>query len=212
MKKHRNKYTLLLACLLVTVAIVVSGTIAYLFTASDPVTNTFKAVLPGIEIPEEMKGTIKENATIKNTGEVDSFLRARIIVTWQNDNGEVYPEVPVLDTDYTMSNGANWQKVDVGNSFYYYYKKIAAPGQPAVTQGTNKEIVYGTGVTADDMLIIRAEVKKEAPAAGYTLHIEILGQAIQANPIEAVQETWGMTYTAANGTGSWSTYSAGSSK
>mgnify|MGYP003295933686 CR=1 FL=1 len=54
MKKHRNKYTLLLVCLLLTVAIAVSGTIAYLFTSSDPVVNTFTPVLPEIEIPEDM--------------------------------------------------------------------------------------------------------------------------------------------------------------
>ena len=191
MKKHKSKYTALLVCLLLTVAIAVSSTIAYIFTTSDPVTNTFKPVLPGIEIPEEMNGTIKENATIQNTGEVDSFLRAKIVVTWQNDKGEVYPEMPIHGTDYTMSNGNNWVLLDEADG-YYYYNKVAAPGQPSVTK-ENGEIVYGTGVTEADMLIVRAEVKGQAPAEGYTLHIEILGQAIQAVPTEAVQKAWGVT-------------------
>lgn len=201
MKKHRNKYTLLLVCLLLTVAIAVSGTIAYLFTSSDPVVNTFTPVLPEIEIPEEMNGTIKENATIQNTGDVDSFLRARIVVTWQNENGEVYPETPDLNSDYTMQNGANWQEVDG----CYYYKKVAAPGEPAVTKDA-----AGIVQNPDDMLIINARVTAEAPAEGYTLHIEILGQSIQAQPLAAVQEAWGMTYTEANG-GTWAAYDAGNS-
>ena len=209
MKNCKRKYAVLLVCLLLTVAVVVTGTIAYIFTTSDPVTNTFKPVLPGIEIPEEMNDTIKENATIQNTGEVDSFLRAKIVVSWQNDDGEVYPSIPILgeasnpDADYTMVNGANWQKV----GDYYYYNKIAAPGQPAVTE-ENDEIIYGTGVTEADMLIISAEVIGDAPAKGYTLHIEILGQAIQAQPLDAVKEAWGMTYAEANGTGVWSEYNS----
>lgn len=205
MKNNKRKYTLFLVCLLLTVAIAVSGTIAYIFTTSDPVTNTFVPVLPKIEIPEEMNGTIKENATVKNTGDVDSYLRAKIVVTWQNDNGEVYPEVPILDTDYSMSNGTNWLKV----GDFYYYNKVAAPGQPAVTKNeTTEEIEFGSGVEEADMLIIKAEVKGKAPVEGYKLHIEILGQSIQSTPAEAVQEAWGMTYTEADGTGTWSAYAA----
>lgn len=188
MRKRKTKYTALLVCLLLAVAIAVSGTIAYIFTSSDPVINTFTPVIPEIEIPEEMNGTVKQNATVQNTGDVDSYLRAKIVVTWQNDNGEVYPEVPELGEgkDYTMTNGANWQLHKDG---YYYYKKVAAPGQPAVMK--NGDVVDNP----EDMLIIRAEVIGKAPAEGYTLHIEILGQAIQSEPIEAVKETWGVNIT-----------------
>lgn len=195
MRKQKTKYTVLLACLLVTVAIAVSGTIAYLFTSSDPVVNTFTPVTPDIEIPEEMNRTVKEKATVQNTGDVDSYLRAKIVVTWQNSNGEVYPEVPVLKTDsnaegdYTMSTGAHWIQHTDG---YYYYYKVAALGQPEVTK-KDGSIEYGEGVTDDDMLIIRAEVVGEAPAEGYTLHIEILGQAIQAEPVDAIKDAWGVT-------------------
>ena len=196
MKKHRNKYTLLLVCLLLTVAIAVSGTIAYLFTASDPVVNTFTPVTPEIEIPEKMEGTVKEKATVQNTGDVDSYLRAKIVVTWQNSDGEVYPKIPVLketsdaEGDYTMSTGAHWKWHSDG---YYYYYKVAAPGEPAVIKKDDGSIEYGVGVADDDMLIIRAEVVGEAPAEGYTLHIEILGQAIQAEPVDAIKDAWGVT-------------------
>lgn len=192
MKKHKTKYTALLVCLLLAVAIAVSGTIAYIFTSSDPVINTFTPVTPEIKIPEEMKETVKQNATVQNTGDVDSYLRAKIVVTWQNKDGEVYREVPKLGTEYTMTNGTNWALHKDG---YYYYKKVAAPGQPAEIKNADGSITYGDGVTENDMLIIRAEVIGEAPAEGYTLHIEILGQAIQAEPIEAVKEAWRVNIT-----------------
>ena len=44
MKRKNRKYTLLLVCLLMTVLVVVGGTIAYIFTESDPVVNTFTPV------------------------------------------------------------------------------------------------------------------------------------------------------------------------
>ena len=139
MRKQKTKYTAFLVCLLLAVAIAVSGTIAYLFTSSDPVVNTFTPVTPEIDIPEEMNGTVKEKATVQNTGEVDSYLRAKIVVTWQNGNGEVYPKVPELGEgkDYTMTNGSNWQLHKDG---YYYYKKVAAPGQPEVTKRADDSI------------------------------------------------------------------------
>ncbi len=205
MRNCKRKYTVLLVCLLLTVAVVVSGTIAYIFTTSETVTNIFHPVTSQIDIPEEMHGTVKQNATVQNTGTVDSFLRARIIVTWQNEKGEVYPVVPNLVTDYTMLNGANW----VQNGEYYYYNKIAAPGQPAVTKDTNGNVTYGEGITQEDMLIIKAEAVGKSPAEGYTLHIEILGQSIQSTPSAAVQEAWGMTYTASGDTGTWSAYPPG---
>ena len=191
MKNNKRKLSTLTVCLLLTVLLTVGGVIAYIFTLSDAVTNTFNPVLPKIEIPEEMKDYVKENATVQNTGEVDSYLRAKIVVTWQNAAEEVYPATPQLGTDYTMKIGDNWVKV----GDFYYYNKIAKPGQPAVEK-VDGEIVYGEGVTAADMLIVKAEVKAKAPAEGYKLHIEILGQGIQSEGVNSttgetpIQEAW----------------------
>ena len=187
MKNNKRKLSTLTVCLLLTVLLTVGGVIAYIFTLSDAVTNTFNPVLPKIEIPEEMKDYVKENATVQNTGEVDSYLRAKIVVTWQNAAEEVYPATPQLGTDYTMEIGDNWEKV----GDFYYYNKIAEPGQPAAVKDTS-----GVITNPEDMLIVKAKVNGKAPAEGYKLHIEILGQGIQSEGVNSttgetpIQEAW----------------------
>ena len=187
MKNNKRKLSTLTVCLLLTVLLTVGGVIAYIFTHSDAVTNTFNPVLPKIEIPEEMKDYVKENATVQNTGEVDSYLRAKIVVTWQNAAEEVYPATPQLGTDYTMEIGANWEKV----GDFYYYNKIAEPGQPAAVKDAS-----GVITNPEDMLIVKAKVEGKAPAEGYKLHVEILGQAVQADGVDnitgntPIMETW----------------------
>ena len=201
MKRKKSKYTLMLVCLLVTVSIVVGGTIAYLFTESDPVVNTFTPVEVDNEIHEVLNGDVKKDVQIENTGTTDAYIRAKVVVTWQNEDGEVYPVMPLSNLkdadnpDYNIAyNTTDWSQMPTQDGDgYWYYNASVAPD--ALT--TN--------------LIVSATPIKEAPAEGYTLHIEILSQAIQSAPASAVQEAWGMTYTEANGTGTWAAYDAGNS-
>lgn len=46
---------------------------------------------------------------VKNTGNTDAFIRAQIVVTWKDANGNVSATKPVEDTDYTMTlNTTDW--------------------------------------------------------------------------------------------------------
>ena len=172
--KDKKKLSALAVCLLLTAMLTIGGTLAYLYTSTEPVINTFQPVTPGIDIPEELTENVKKNATVRNTGTVDSYLRAKIIVTWQNSTGDVYYVQPTKD-DYSITIGANWKLV----GDYYYYKDVAAPGRPS-------------NARPEDCLIVEAKPLNPAPADGYTLHIEILGQAVQATPETAIQESWGI--------------------
>lgn len=182
MKKHRNKYTLLLACLLLTVAIAVSGTIAYIFTSSDPVVNTFTPVTPDSEIFETFKDNVKSNVVVKNTGEVDSYIRAKVVITWQDGAGNIYPVAPIKDTDYTISylsvkdpttgtvtTTTGW--ILSADGFWYYKKPVAAGASTTYLIGEARQI-------------------KECKDTNYKLHIEILSQAVQSTPPAAVVEVW----------------------
>lgn len=180
MKRKNRKYTLLLVCLLLTVLVVVGGTIAYIFTESDPVVNTFTPVEVDNEIHEDLDGNVKENVQIKNSGTADAYIRAKVIATWQNSAGEVYPVKPVANVendtsyDYTISfNDEDWTEIPTEDG-YWYYKTSVAPGKFTTS------------------LITSATPAKAAPADGYNLHIEILSQAIQSEPDTAVKEAWGV--------------------
>lgn len=147
----------------------VGVTIAYLSTKTENVVNTFE---PG-EVPptinETFTGTLKEDVTVTNNGNVSAFIRAAIIVTWQDSEGNVAAVPPVENEDYEISFGSDWTKQE--KSDFYYYKAAVAAG------GTTTE------------LIEKAYQLKEY--SGYQLHIEIVTQTIQSNPASVAEEAWG---------------------
>lgn len=182
--KTTQRISIFVLCFLWVSIMAVVGTVAYLFTATPSVVNTFTVPSDGSSIKEKIEGNVKKEVVIANTGDVDSFIRAKVIFTWQNEDGQVHPTA-VATGDYQIT----WNTVDeagkwsVVNGTYYYNGVVeaAAQTQPLFTECTPA---------------------KAAPEEGYTLHVEILSQSIQSDPATAVQSAWGMTYS----NGAWSTY------
>lgn len=175
---RRSKQLLLLAAVIVLLAGVVSGSLAYLAADTTPVENTFTRGIVSCEIVEpgfkQGESAEKENVTIRNTGNTDAYIRARIVVTWQDENGNIYSKAPVAETDYTIEYAQNTSWVRNGD--YYYYTTAVAPDE------------------CTEVLIKKCApmAKVEAPD-GYTFHVEILADAIQSYPDEAVGEAWGVS-------------------
>lgn len=173
-RKHlrKSKPSLLLITLVVLLGVLVGSTVAYLVANTGSIANSFVPAKITTDITEDFNGSVKNNVQVKNTGEVDAFIRATVVVTWQNDAGEVYPTAPVVGTDYTVSYPGNgWVKHTDG---YYYYTSVVKPDE-------------STGILLTD-----CKPLKDAPAEGYTLHVEILATAIQSEPITAVTDAWGV--------------------
>ena len=171
-KASRRQSLVLVASILLILAISVGGTLAYLATQTGSVANTFTPTSVGTHIDEVKDGNVKKNVTVTNTGSTDAYVRAAIVVTWINDDGQVYPQAPVLGTDYTMELNTGTTGAWTAYNGYYYCKAPVAGGGK-------------TGV-----LISSAEPTGDAPE-GYYLSIEILAQAIQAEPKAAVIDAWG---------------------
>ena len=180
-KKHKNKRSkpvILLASLVLLLTLVVGGTIAYLMTNTSSVTNTFTPARVTSEIEEDFDGKVKEDVTIKNTGNVDAYIRAAVIVNWVNSEGEVIIPRPEeakfghyvdINEDYWTESGG-----------YYYYKDKVAPG--ALTKPLVIEAYPTLGGN-------RHEPKADDP---YFLRIDIIADAIQADGMGATsaQDAW----------------------
>ncbi len=185
MKTTHTKSIMLLvsAALLLTASIV--GTLAYLTDNSGPVTNQFDPDRVPIEVEENFSGTTRSNETMKNNGNIPAYIRAAIVVNWVrvDEKGNVtgiYGEAPKADDHTITINDKDWSK----SGDYYYYKGIVA---------ANDGSESNDDLTA--ILIESASVKSEATIPdGYQLSVEILAQSIQAEPADAVQEAWDMTY------------------
>lgn len=167
-KKMKKRNLVLLISLMLVLTLAAGGTLAFLTAQTDSVVNTFTPAKSSTTIVEDFDGALKKSAQVKNTGEVTSYIRAHVIVTWKDSSGKVLSETPVAGTDYdiTYPSGTGW--FNVGN--YYYYSSKVEPGAL-----TGKLLTDGKAFNSKE---------------GYNLSIEILAQSIQAEPASAVEEAW----------------------
>lgn len=178
-RKLNTKQLSLLISLLLVLTITVGGTLAYIITKTDMVTNIFKPTEVTCEVVEpgwEDGKLTKSKVTVKNTGDVAAYIRAAIVVTWQNDQGQVLADVPVVGDDYTITLKVGESEAWIESDGYYYHKTPVS-----AKQNTNTSI-----------LVEECTVTGTAPVDGYKLHVEIIADAIQAEPADAVTEAWGV--------------------
>lgn len=170
----KTKKPVALVALLLLLCCTVAGTLAYLVTSTDPVTNTFTPAEVKTEVTEsfvEDKGElVKSNVQIKNNGNIDAYIRAAVIINWADANGNVYGGgTPVEGTDYTapvLQNG--WIKV----GDYYYYTSAVPAGSSTGT------------------LFAPIEQLKTCQDTNYGLQITILADGIQSVPDTVVKDVW----------------------
>lgn len=169
--KKADRAVLLLVSLVLVLSAAIGGTLGYL-TGQVSVTNTMQVGEFTTEIDEDTENGVKSNVKVQNTGDYDAYIRAVVVVTWQNKDGAVYPEAPVAKEDYTITYGKDWTQQ---GGFWYYNG------------------VVGAGKATADLIGTCQPMEGEAPE-GYDLNVEILASAIQAEPAQAVQDAWGMQY------------------
>lgn len=188
-KKHKA----LLLSLTLLFLVGVGATIALLIDVPDEVKNAFNPSTVSCAVDEAFANNkVKSNVSVKNTGDIDAFIRAEIIVSWKNKAGDTYGVTPIegegKDYKITIPTDTGW--IEKGG-FYYYTSAV----KPNAFTGT---------------LISKCEQLKDAPAEGYYLSVEILASAIQAEGISdgignpgpvvdepAIENAWKVTLPAA---------------
>lgn len=164
--------TLIISSLLL-LTLAVGGTLAYIAAKAGEVQNQFIAGSVTSQV-NETNGTID----VTNTGNVNAYIRAAIAVNWMDSNENVRGLAP-KDTEYSLSvNTTDWWQNTDG---YYYYKYAVSPG--ADTSNLVQSFALADGVT---------------PPNGYTLTVEVVAEAIQADGetdddgTPAYEDAWGV--------------------
>ncbi len=168
LKKSRKKSRLpmsafvLCASLLLIVGAIV-GTLAWLTADTDPVINSFEPAYVSCKVEEDFNSStgVKENAKIKNTSDIPTYIRVRLVGYDKDAEGNIVGGTADWLASVSVLTAGNWFAVDN----YYYYKLPVAPG--ALT----------------DNLIDRCQLQD-----GQVL--EILAEAIQSQPSDAVELAW----------------------
>ena len=143
-RTNTKKSLAIIVAILLVIIFAVGGTIAYLVDVTESVTNTFNPAQVTTRVTEVVNSAeqTKTNVCITNTGDVDAYIRAAVVVTWQNEEGDVLAKKPTeckisgcnhqnCGGDYVITyntfdgldiNTAGWFKRD---DFYYWNKPVS---------------------------------------------------------------------------------------
>ena len=116
----------------------------------------------------------KEHVKVVNNSETAVYIRVALVPTWVTDDAKHEPvaqSASLSDLDLTWPTPSNgWEK----HGDYYYYTQPVSAG----------------AITPE--LFTSAAVKDNAAPAGCTMDLQVLAQAIQATPKDAVKAAWGL--------------------
>lgn len=153
----------------------VGGSLAYLFTNTDDVTNTFTPATIGVDIDENLTEQTKSNVRFQNTGDLPVYMRAKVIVNWEDENGNIVADVP---EGYSVTRSALGQGWTAHGDGYFYYNQPVDAGEYS-------------GVLYDSITAVYPEDHE------YYLLVDVLVETIQAEPEQAVIDAWGFVPSAA---------------
>ena len=167
-KRQSKKTGTLFLSLMLVATMMVGGTLAYLFTNTEPVENIFTPSYVSCSVTESFDGTTKRNVNVTNTGNIDAYIRVKLVTYRVNDKRQHIGGTASLPT-FTL--GENWVSYDG----YYYYTLPVAPGDRPKTNLTDSMTLVGSYDDAD----------------GGKQVIEVMAEAIQSVPDDAVRAAWG---------------------
>ena len=165
-----NRTAVLIMAVLLLLGAAVGSTVAFLTDKTKPVKNSFEYAKVSCEVTENFTNNKKDNVRVKNTGTTDAYIRATYVVNWVDAQGNIASSDPA-GYKYTLTANLNnsWTK---GSDGYFYYTSPIAPGDS--TQGS---------------LLTCTVTYPDNPE--YTLSVEVLAEAIQSVPEDAVKAAWG---------------------
>ena len=153
----------------------VGGTAAWLATSTNEVKNTFEPTEVTCAVSETFENNVKSNVKVTNTGDVDAYVRAAVVINWVDAEGKVVAQVPE-EYGYALTGSlpasSKWVK---GADGFYYYAEAVAPGAS----------------TVENLIDSIAPTFEGTGEQTCFLSVDILAGAIQAEPDAAFNESWG---------------------
>lgn len=153
----------LIIALALILVLAVGGTVAYIFTHTGPVINTFTPADAKITVDEQTSDNQKTSITVVNnsTG-VPVYIRVALVANMIDKDKNVTGAADVP----TFTLGENWVK---GSDGYYYYT------EPVPVRESTGNLLEKAMTLDENMQVV------------------VLADAIQAIPKQAVIDAWGQT-------------------
>ena len=185
-RKGKNKKNIaLIVSVVLVLTLAVGGTLAYMVQRTGKVQNSFGQAYVTSQVNDG-----DDTVSVTNTGNVEAYIRAAVVVNWVDSEGKVYA-IPPAGVTYSVAVAASQNYAD-SNPWYqdpttgfYYCKSVIAPS------GTTPDLV--TAMTTEGAL-----------PQGYELLVEVVAEAIQASGdtddggVPAFQDAWEITIYGSN--------------
>lgn len=170
-RKRRGRMATVVLSLVLLLALSIGGTVAWLNARTPKVTNTFTPAHVTCEVEEAFDKTtgVKTDVNVKNTSDIDVYIRVKLVTYRTNDAGQHIGGTAELPA-FTL--GENWVEKD---GYYYYTLPVAPDKTPAANLADSMTLT----ASYDD-----ADGGKQA--------IDVMAEAIQSAPEEAVADAWGV--------------------
>lgn len=163
-----GKSLTLIISLVALCAVAVGGTLAWLFDSSEKLENNFYVPDAEIEIKENFESNEKTDVGVTNIGKTEVYVRVMLVETWRNSDDQVVAEPEGAVVTYEMGSSNDW----VNSDGYYYYTK------PLDVGDTTPNLIDKATCTV--------------PEGAALMDLEVVAQAIQSIPTDAVEEAWGV--------------------
>lgn len=170
-RAYRGRMTAMALATVLLLALAIGGTVAWLTARDQPITNTFNPSKVTCAVTETFNETTgqKINVNVTNTGDIHAYIRVKLVTYRTNAQGQHIGGTAELP-DFTR--GAYWVKY---GDYYYYTLPVAPDQQPA------------------NALAASIQLTDSYPDAdGGKQAIDVMAEAIQSVPAEAVGQAWGV--------------------
>ena len=173
----------LIAAAALGVAVAAGVTFAFMFKKAEK-TNRFIPAEVSCAVHEKTDGSEvtgiaavgseKSDIRVENTGNVKEFIRLRLVSYYVDSNGDIAGTAASQYPNLTLKNG--WL---AGADNTYFFPYPVEPGK-------------ATEILCEPFTL--GETQLENGSTVYQV-IEVIAEAVQAEPISAVREAWGVTVT-----------------
>lgn len=174
MKKNKKQ----MGILMIFFILVTSISLAYMFRKTNSITNLLKPAVVSCEVYEmvndsdteqpssQIKVTTKNSITVKNTGNIEAYIRVKLVTYWVNEKGQVIGKSsPKLTVEFNQNDWVYYPQQEI-----YYYKYPVSP-----TQSTSN--------------LLSNSIPLNPSITEYQV-IDVFAEAIQSQPSNAVINSW----------------------
>ena len=169
--KKKKILVIIIILFIVNTLVAVSTTIAYL-VASPSKNNVLVKPDPMVTITETLSQ--EKIVSVRNDSNFTAYVRVALVVDYRSISNSQMIIPAENDVNYIFDT--NWDVLWDLNGNYYYYNIPLPPGASTSTLLRDVELKPGKSVPA-----------------GYQLEVVVLADLIQADPVNGVTESWGVT-------------------